>query len=249
MHQDSTLDDLAELARRGDQAALDEVLLRIRPLVLRRCAKFLPHQADAEDAAQEAMLIISSKITTYAGRGSFVGWVTVITSNAARATYRSLRDRSDRLSSVGVVPEPPDARTTSVIAGTRLDLLEALNELEQSHPALVESFVLRDLGELTYAEIAQITQTRLGTVKDRIHRARGSSSRCSCAASGREAGGGRRRGGCGRGPGHPDRSGRAARPRGRDRRAGRPDDHVSLSQPRPLQVQRCTRAGAHAECL
>ncbi|HEY5821344.1 MAG TPA: RNA polymerase sigma factor [Propionibacteriaceae bacterium] len=172
MHDDSGLDDLVRSAQSGDAAALDEVLHRIRPLVLRRCTKFLPHQADAEDAAQEALLIISGKITSYTGRGSFLGWVTVITSNAARATYRSLRDRSDRLGAVDAVPEAPDPRTTSVIAGTRLDLLEALNELERSHPALVESFVLRDLGELSYEEIAVVTETRLGTVKDRIHRAR-----------------------------------------------------------------------------
>jgi RNA polymerase sigma-70 factor (ECF subfamily) len=59
-----------------------------------------------------------------------------------------------------------------VIAGTRLDLLDALDDLERSHPVLVESFVLRDLGELSYQEIAEVTGTRLGTVKDRIHRAR-----------------------------------------------------------------------------
>lgn len=173
MHNDSAaLEDLVRSATCGDQAALDEVLLRIRPVVLRRCSRFLPHQADAEDAAQDALLIISRKITSYTGRGSFLGWVTVVTSNAARATYRSLRDRADTLSALVAVPDEPDPRTTSVIAGTRLDLLDALDELEQRHPALVESFVLRDLGELSYEEIAEVTQTPLGTVKDRIHQAR-----------------------------------------------------------------------------
>jgi RNA polymerase sigma-70 factor (ECF subfamily) len=70
------------------------------------------------------------------------------------------------------MPDAPDPRTTSVIAGTRLDLLDALDELEQSHPVLVESFVLRDLGEMSYTEIAELTDTKLGTVKDRIHQAR-----------------------------------------------------------------------------
>jgi RNA polymerase sigma factor (sigma-70 family) len=172
MYDDTALDDLVRSAQRGDEAALEEVLIRIRPAVLRRCSRFLPHRADAEEAAQDALMTISRKIASYAGRGSFLGWVTVVTSNAARATYRSLRDRGDRLRSLGVVPDAPDPRTTSVIAGTRLDLLEALDELEQRHPALVESFVLRDLGELSYAEIAEVTRTRLGTVKDRIHQAR-----------------------------------------------------------------------------
>ena len=172
MPDDTDLTQLVRSAQAGDGAALEEVLTRIRPLVLRRCSRFLPHRADAEDAAQEALLIISRKLSSYAGRGSFQGWVTVVTSNAARATYRSLRYRSDVLSGVGPGPETPDPRTTSVIAGTRLDLLEAVDELERHHPALVQSFVLRDLGELSYTEIAEVTQTRLGTVKDRIHQAR-----------------------------------------------------------------------------
>ncbi len=40
------------------------------------------------------------------------------------------------------------------------------------HPAVVEAFVLRDLGALPYDEIATLTDAPLGTVKDRIHQAR-----------------------------------------------------------------------------
>ncbi|MHA6757643.1 sigma factor-like helix-turn-helix DNA-binding protein [Streptacidiphilus sp. PAMC 29251] len=50
--------------------------------------------------------------------------------------------------------------------------MESLTALEGRHPALVESFVLRDLGDLTYIQIAEITGAPLGTVKDRIHQAR-----------------------------------------------------------------------------
>ena len=65
-----------------------------------------------------------------------------------------------------------DPRTTSVIAGSRLDLLEALEALESSHPQLVQPLVLRDLGALSYAEIADELDVPLGTVKARIHQAR-----------------------------------------------------------------------------
>lgn len=50
--------------------------------------------------------------------------------------------------------------------------MEALAALEQQHPALVESFVLRDLGDLTYAQVAEELDTPMGTVKDRIQKAR-----------------------------------------------------------------------------
>ncbi|QIQ04958.1 sigma-70 family RNA polymerase sigma factor [Streptomyces liangshanensis] len=164
------LSPLVAAAQAGDRAALERLLVRLRPMVLRRCSRFLPHYADAEEAAQDALLSISLHLAEYRGRGSFLGWVTVIASNAARSTYRSMRRRAE--DSSAVLPEGADPRTTSVIAGTRLDLMESLAALEEQHPALVESFVLRDLGDLTYLQVAEITGAPLGTVKDRIHQAR-----------------------------------------------------------------------------
>lgn len=166
------LDDLVARAQAGDDRALDDLLARLRPRVLRRCARFLPHAQDAEDAAQDAMLAIATRLGDFAGRGSFLGWVTVIASNSARQTYRTMKRRFAE-SAVGDLPDRPDARTTSVIAGSRIRLLEAVEALAERHPETVEAFVLRDLGSLPYDEIAELTQAPLGTVKARIHTARG----------------------------------------------------------------------------
>ncbi|MEE4541294.1 sigma-70 family RNA polymerase sigma factor [Streptomyces sp. V4-01] len=170
MHEEDGLARLVASAQAGDRAAMECLLTKLRPLVMRRCSRFLPHHADAEEAAQDALLSVSTHLHEYDGRGAFLGWVTVIASNAARSTYRSMRRRAE--DSHAVLPESVDARTTSVIAGTRLDLMEALGALEQRHPALVESFVLRDLGDLTYGQVAEALDVPLGTVKDRIHQAR-----------------------------------------------------------------------------
>ncbi|MFF7587601.1 RNA polymerase sigma factor [Kitasatospora purpeofusca] len=170
MFEDGELERLVAAARAGDPGATEYLLAKLRPVVLRRCSRFLPHHADAEEAAQDALLSISTHLGRYDGRGSFLGWVTVIASNAARSTYRSMRRRAEE--SHADLPEHVDPRTTSVIAGTRIDVMEALAALEQQHPALVESFVLRDLGDLTYAQVAEQLDTPMGTVKDRIQKAR-----------------------------------------------------------------------------
>lgn len=169
------LDDLQQLvalAQSGDQVALDQVLRTVEPLVLRRCAKFLLYYGDAEEAAQDALLNIVTHLKSFdPAKGSFLAWTTVIAANSARSTYRSLKRRA-----VEQPGEPaldrPEPRHTSVIAGSRIDLMEALEALEESHPVLVQAFVLRDLGSLSYAEVATMTDTRLGTVKARIHEAR-----------------------------------------------------------------------------
>ncbi len=169
--QAEQLEQLVASARAGDDAALHELLTWIQPLVMRRCARFLPHRADAEEACQDALVAIATKLDSYTGSGSFLGWVTVIASNSARSTYRSLRRRFDERP-LDNLPERPDPRTTSVIAGSRLDLLDAVEALEREHPVLAPAFVLRDLGTLAYDEIADQLDVPLGTVKARIHDAR-----------------------------------------------------------------------------
>ncbi len=158
-------------ARSGDADALHDLLARIRPEVVRRCRRFLPHPQDAEEAAQEALLTIATRLDTFTGRGSFGGWVNVVAGNQARMTYRSMRRRFDERG-LDAVPEGADPARTSVVAGTRLDLLDAIEALEQRHPEAVEAFVMRDLGSLAYDEIADHLEVPLGTVKARIHTAR-----------------------------------------------------------------------------
>lgn len=159
-------------AQAGDHDALERVVAAVQPMVRRRCARFFTFRADAEDAAQEALLAISSKIGSFRPeRGRFPAWATVVAANSARSTYRSLRRRFNE-HSAEVLPEALDPRTTSVIAGSRVDLMEALEELEAQRPAVVEAFVLRDIGSLPYEEIATLLDTPLGTIKARIHDAR-----------------------------------------------------------------------------
>jgi RNA polymerase sigma factor (sigma-70 family) len=171
--EDAELEPLRLAALAGEAGAMEVLLHRVQPLLHRRCARLLPHRPDAEEAAQDALLAVSTRLATFSGRGSFSGWLQVVASNCARSTYRDLRRRFVEEHGVdSLIGRRPEARTTSVIAGSRLDLLDALESLEATRPAVVEAFVLRDLGGLSYDEIAERTGTKLGTVKARIHEAR-----------------------------------------------------------------------------
>jgi RNA polymerase sigma factor (sigma-70 family) len=167
----SATEDLEQLATRaasGDAAALDAVLRAIQPDVLRQCTRFLPNRHDAEEACQDALLQVARNITRFEGRSKFSTWLHVVVSNCARQTYRSLKRRAAERASDELL-ERPDPRTTSVIAGSRIDLLDALDKLEQTKPDLVAPVVLRDLAHLTYAEIAEQLGEPVGTVKSRVH--------------------------------------------------------------------------------
>ena len=141
--------------------------------MLATCRGVLPHLADAEDACQDALLNIARKIDTWGGRGRFTTWMHVVAVNSARTTYRRMKNQARATDPQEHGPlERPDPRTTSVIAGTRLDLLDAMETIERDHPQLVEPLLLRDVYGLSYEEIAQQVGAPLGTVKAQIHHGR-----------------------------------------------------------------------------
>jgi RNA polymerase sigma-70 factor (ECF subfamily) len=170
------IDDLAHQAQDGDSDALDRLLGAIRPRTLNVCRGVLPYTPDAEDACQEALLSIATKIGGWNGRGRFTSWTHVVAVNAARTTYRRMKNQAVASGAAGDPASPvldrPDPRTTSVIAGTRLDLLEAMESLERDHPQYVEPLLLRDVYGMSYEEIAEQVGAPLGTVKAQIHHGR-----------------------------------------------------------------------------
>lgn len=172
MSEDLELEELAGRAATGNAAALDVLLARIRPQVMRQCLRILPCRQDAEEACQDALLQVARNIGGFAGRSRFSTWLYVITANCARQTYRTLKRRADEQLTALLPTDAADPRTTSVIAGSRLDLLDALEQLESRRPELVAPLVLRDLCQLTYEEIAEHLAVPLGTLKSRIHDAR-----------------------------------------------------------------------------
>lgn len=169
------IDDLARRAQDGDRGALEELLTAIRPRALNVCRGVLPHSADAEDACQEALINIAGKIGGWGRRGRFTTWMHAVAVNSARTTYRRMKNQAvpaDPQETGGGSLERPDPRTTSVIAGTRLDLLEAMETLEREHPQVVEPLLLRDVYGLPYDEIAALVGAPLGTIKAQIHHGR-----------------------------------------------------------------------------
>jgi RNA polymerase sigma factor (sigma-70 family) len=161
------LDELASAAAAGDAAALDRLLAAVRPQVLRHCKRLLPNDHDAEEACQDALLAVARRIDRFEGRSRFETWLYRITLNAGLDTYRRLKRRADTIDIDDVALE--SAGRTSVIAGNRIDLLEAF---EQVDPKFGVPVLLRDVYDLDYPEIAAALDIREGTVKSRIHEGR-----------------------------------------------------------------------------
>lgn len=161
-------EDLAKRAAGGDKRALDDLLGAIRGDVLKHCSRVLPHPMDAEEACQDTLLAVARRIGTFEGRSRFSTWLYQVTANASLDTYRRLKRRAAAMSP-DEMPEFTAAERTSVIAGTRIDLLDAL---EQVDARVGEPVMLRDVLGMDYSEIAEVIGVPVGTVKSRIHEGR-----------------------------------------------------------------------------
>lgn len=124
----------------------------------------------AQDVVQEAML---RAIRYHAGlRGNAKPWLLQIVRNAAYAAVANRRVQpAQQTFDVGVEAVDPEGDPLSALE--RSDGVRHLNVILAGLPdELRECLVLRELEELSYKEIAQITGAPIGTVMSRLWRAR-----------------------------------------------------------------------------
>ena len=138
-------------------------------------ARWLTHNdADAADVVQEAFLRAFRYFDSYRGDDA-KSWVLKI---VRRTCYSWLeRNRPADVVSLEAEEEFGNAVATSVIDAEALlesrSDLRRLDQLIEALPApLRETIVLRELHELGYRQIAEVTGVPIGTVMSRLHRAR-----------------------------------------------------------------------------
>jgi RNA polymerase sigma factor (sigma-70 family) len=163
------IETLARDASAGDRIALNALLVAVRPEALRLCGRFLPNREDAEEACQDTLWAVARGIGKFDGRSAFRTWLHRLAANRARSTYQVIQRRHDGEAAGTPLPDRADPRRTSVVAATRLDLLEALDGLPADY---AEAAALRDVLGLSYGDIAKLLDIPDGTVKSRIHEAR-----------------------------------------------------------------------------
>jgi len=140
----------------------------------------LYNPAEAEDVLSEAVLSAWTERERFADGTNFSAWIFQILLNkiyaanrrstlSANASRQQARETSmtptDSIESVDVLLRDPAA----VLDRCSDDLKRALAALNESER---EAFLLLSLGEMSYAEIATLTSSPLGTVVTRLTRAR-----------------------------------------------------------------------------
>ena len=167
--------ELVTAAQGGDRGALDQLLRRHYDRVHAVCRRVTGHEADAADAAQDAMIAIVRNLDRFDGRSSFGTWAYRIATNASLDELRRRKRRpmpssndDDEHRHHNDIADPDSGQRIDAV-GDHLALDAALRQLSDEYRLPV---VLRDVADLDYAEIAAALDIPIGTVKSRIARGR-----------------------------------------------------------------------------
>jgi RNA polymerase sigma-70 factor, ECF subfamily len=157
-------------ARSGDRVALDALLRTHYDRVYAVCRRITGNDADAADAAQNALIAIVRGLPRFDGRSAFASWAYRVATNASLDELR----RRKRRGTVGLPDEnegepAADDRPFDADVTERMALDAALDRLPDEFRAPV---VLRDMLDLDYAQIAELLGIPPGTVRSRISRGR-----------------------------------------------------------------------------
>lgn len=173
------------LQQRDERAFVDCVRL-FQDKVYSLTYRMLGSREDAEDVAQEVFVTVFKSVDSFRGESRFSTWLYRIAANHSKNRIKYRKRRAHRATTElddyaerqmgGSAPQgstlgEADAAPDQVLEGAQTEAIvqRAIQKLDEEHRLLL---VLRDVEELSYDDIVQITGLPEGTVKSRLHRAR-----------------------------------------------------------------------------
>lgn len=161
---------LVASAKAGSQEALDHLVRRWTPRLLRYAARVMGDADSARDIVQETWTSACRNLGGLSDAARFPSWIYLVaTRKCADATRKIVRRRrSDQTAATdptmnGIELDP------AAQAEHRVDLAGALQRLSIGHRIVVDLFYSDDL---SVDEISDAIGIPVGTVKSRLHQAR-----------------------------------------------------------------------------
>jgi RNA polymerase sigma-70 factor, ECF subfamily len=164
---------------KGERDLFHELIRPYERAVYMTAISILRDSAEAEDAAQEAMIKAYRGLGNFRGDAKFSTWLTSITINEARSRLR--KSAKAKVESLDDTEQEGDY-TPFLVADWREIPSEALERdelaklieqaIEELPPSYREVFLLRDKEEMSIEEIAQAVGVKANLVKVRLFRAR-----------------------------------------------------------------------------
>lgn len=165
--------ELVSLARSSDHAAYREMVDRYKDAGYHVALGILRHASDAEDALQEAFVKAYVYLESYDPSYRFYTWFATIVRNVSLSHLKARDWLVSPLTDDIVLPVRSlvqDSPELAAIASSRAEILrDAVRVLPERYRRVL---VLRYWHDLSYEEIASVTQQSLGAVKTQLRRAK-----------------------------------------------------------------------------
>lgn len=164
---------LIELAQIGDAKALEELVRRVQKQVYAMFAHLLDKKEDISDLTQEALLKMAKALPQLKDPTKFKSWLNQIVTNNYYEYIKKNPNKYVELSEeeFNDIKDKFGCEPGEKCIFTEVERL--IRTALQTLPLdLRITILLREYEGLSYNEIAQITNTAIGTVKSRISRAR-----------------------------------------------------------------------------
>lgn len=172
-------EDLMEYFQEGKTEAFNELVKRYRDRLHNFLYRYTHNHQDCEDLVQETFLRVHKSKHSYERIAKFSTWMYTIALNLAKSLYKK-KQRMYKVSIHKDESDPDDQELLledhTILHDEALHQKMSIEKLEKALKELPEDFreviVLRDLQQLAYDEISEITGIPMGTVKSRINRGR-----------------------------------------------------------------------------
>jgi RNA polymerase sigma-70 factor (ECF subfamily) len=163
--------DLVGRAQAGDERARDELLAQCHGTVFRWANVLTEDADDADDVAQEVLIIVTTKLHRYHGRSRFTTWLYQVTRNTALSLRRRVTSRLRLATRVHSQPEPDGQDALASLHASQT--AAAVRALFRALPVRQrEVFYLIDIEGWGAAEIAPQLGLSPVTVRAHLFRAR-----------------------------------------------------------------------------
>jgi RNA polymerase sigma factor (sigma-70 family) len=167
--------ETVEQARKGDPAALRALLVMRQKSILFRATRILNDIRDAEDAAQEVMIIVFNKISGLRDATLFDAWLSRIIVNTCNNIHNKNNRRGGELNiedhygdireqDPGLLPEASAERKEAAAA-----VRDQVADLPERRRRVIELYYMENK---TYAEIARELNVAIPTVSAHINQAK-----------------------------------------------------------------------------
>jgi RNA polymerase sigma-70 factor (ECF subfamily) len=172
-------EDLIVRVQQGQRKAFDELVQRYKGRIFSFVLRMVHDPDAAEELTQETLIRVYVHADKYREIARFSTWVFTIATNLVRNRMRK-QSRRPRLLTLDPSPEdddlPLDPADPKGDPSLRVEGDELGRLIDAAASRIPEKyripFLLREVNELTYEEIQQVTGLKLGTVRSRINRAR-----------------------------------------------------------------------------